>query len=640
MKRLLLIAIALAAMSAAASPIAISPRSTAPDATSNTTRPAVAVASNGRTFIVAWEDVADASKVFYRTYDDLGEANQPVPLLAVSGSFPAVVWNGSEWVIAASHSLDIRASRAAEHGGANGSEVVVLSGRTPPLLATGIAANGSELMIGNGETVLTAPDLSSPRPFRFRVRPLAAAGGTYLTLDETNHVAIVTRSGLMLTDVEIDPRAAIAATANGSEYALLIATPDSVESMMLATDGTLRGRQTLQVNGAASHPAVTFSGGSYLAAWALPNQLCSERFTLTSISAVQCEVRQSTPRAIALASGSANALLAWSETIAGTHTDSVFTRFYGEGITRQDAATTVTGKQTAPRIEKTGDGFGVRWIESSRLMSATLTARGNVLSVAQTASVGSVVQTARAAEGTLAVWSQDEHVMAQFIRDDGSWDEPFIVGDGAAPDVASDGEQWLVVWEKKSQIASTIVTRDRTVVATGGTLLAPSVSAQSHPAVASRGSDYLVAWTEAQAATQLMAVHVSSAGNANGSALNVASASGAIQVAVSGQTYLIAAENVVSAASDILVVSVAPNQPWRVHGYPNGFALLEGSPIRTRFIDLHGNVEQGGVLPLDANSFDFLFDGTRLVVAYEQPDGYLSSGLFLETYAPRRRGMS
>lgn len=638
MKRFLLMAIA--AMSAAGSPIALSPRSTAPDATSNTTRPAVAVASNGRTFIVAWEDVADTSKVFYRTYDDLGGANQPVPLLAVSGAFPAVVWNGSEWVIAASHSLDIRAARAAEHGGANGSEVVVWSGHAPPRLATGIAANGSELMIGNGETVLTAPDLSSPRPYRFGVRPLAAAGGTYLTLDETNHVAIVTRTGLVLTDVVIDPRAAIAATANGSEYALLIATPDSVESMMLATDGTLRGRQTLQVNGAASHPAVTFSGGSYLAAWALPNQLCSERFTLTSINAVQCEARQSTPRAIALASGNANALLAWSETIAGTHTDSVFTRFYGDAITRQDVATSVTGKQTAPRIEKTGVGFGVRWTEQSRLMSATLTSRGDVLAVAQTAQVGSVVQTAHAAEGTLAVWSQDEHVMAQFIRDDGSWDEPFVIGNGAAPEVASDGEQWLVVWEAKSQIASTIVTRDRTVVATGGALLAPSVSVQSHPAVASRGSDYLVAWSEQQAATQLMAIHVSSAGNANGSALNVASTSGAIQVAVSGQTYLIAAENVVSAASDILVISVASDQPWRVRGYPGGFALLEGSPIRTRFIDLHGNIEQGGVLPLDAISFDFLFDGSRLVVAYEQSDGYLSSGLFLETYAPRRRGMS
>jgi len=649
MKRLL--AILIVAMSAAGAPMAISPRSTAPDATSNTTRPAVAVASNGRTFIVAWEDVAEASKVFYRTYDDLGEANQPVPLLAVNGSFPAVVWNGSEWVIAASHSLDIRAARAAEHGGANGNEIVVWSSHTPPLLATGIAANGSELMIGNGETVLTAPDLSSPRPFRFRVRPLAAAGGTYLTLDETNHVAIVTRSGLMLTDVLIDPRAAIAATANGSEYALVMATPDSVESMMLATDGTLRARQTLQINGAASHPAVTFSGGSYLAAWALPNQLCSERFTLTSINAVQCETRPSTPRAIALASGSANALLAWSETIAGTHTDSVFTRFYSSdapaAIARQDVATSVTGMQTAPRIEKTADGFGVRWMEPSRLMSATLTSRGDVLAVAQTASVGSTVQTAHAAEGTLAVWSQDEQVLAQFIRDDGKWDEPFVVGDGTAPDVASDGEQWLVVWEAKSQIASTIVTRDRTVVATSGTLLAPSVSAQSHPAVASRGGDYLVAWSEQQAATQLMAIGVSSAGNANGGVLGLASTLGAIQqiqLAVSGRTYLIGAQNeandVVSVVSDILVVSIAPDQPWRVRGYPGGFALLEGSPIRTRFIDLHGDIEQGGVLPLVANSFDFLFDGSRLVLAYEKPDGYLSTALFLESYAPRRRGVA
>jgi hypothetical protein len=564
------------------------------------------------------------------------------------------VWNGSDWVIAASDNLDIRAARAAERGGAIGSEIVVLSSHTAPLLDTGIAANGSELMIGNGETVLTAPDLSSPRPFRFRVRPLAAAGGTYLTLDETNHVAIVTRSGIMLTELAIDPGATVAATANGSEYALLITGRDSVESILLSTAGTVRARQTLQVNGDASRPAVTFSGGVYVAAWALPDQLCTETFTLTSISAVQCETRQSTPHAIAIASGTANALLAWSERITGTHTDVVFTRLYssnaGAAIAGQDVATSVTGTQRFPRIEKTNAGFGVTWTEPSRLMSARLDERGDVQAVAVTAQISGAVRTAYAAGGTLAVWTQGDQVTAQFIRDDGSFDPPFVLGKGTAPEVASDGEQWLVVWEAKSQIVSTIVTREQVVVSNGGVLLAPSASAQSHPAVASRGSDYLVAWSEQQAATQLMVIGVSRAGNANGSALDLAATRGAIQqlqLAASGSTYLVVAQNeatdigfpATSFVPGILIAGIAPDQPWRLRNYDGGFALLEGAPIRTRFIDVLGNVAEREALPISAYSFDFLFDGPRLLLAFEKADGYLSSAVFLESYAPRSRAI-
>ena len=660
MRRLLPIAIAaLAVMSAAATPVAISPRSSAPDAASNTARPAVAVASNGRTFIVAWEDLAESSRVFYRTYDDDGVSNGQAPLLAVNGSGPAVVWNGSEWVIAASDDLDIRAARAAERGGALGNEIVVLSGRTASVLGTGIAANGSELMIGNGETVLTAPDLTSPRPFRFRVRPLAAAGGTYLTLDETNHVAIVTRSGIMLTEFAIDPHAKVAATANGSEYALVIAGPDSVEAMLLSTAGTVLGRQTLQVNGSASQPAVTFIGGSYVAAWALPNQLCTEDFTATSISAVRCETRQSTPRTIAIAAGTRNALLAWSERLTGTSTDAVFTRLYSAtsggaaAIAQQDVATSVTGTQRFPRIEQTGfqktAGFGVRWTEPARLMSATLDTRGGVQTVTETAQIAAdSVRTAHSAEGTLAVWTQDGQVTAQFIRDGGSFDPPFVLGKGTNPEVASDGARWLVVWEANARIMSTLVLPDRTVVSKGGMLLAPSVSAQSHPAVASRGSDYLVAWSEQQAATQLMAIGVSKAGNANGNALDLAATAGAIQevqIAASGSTYFVAAQDeandigflATSFVSDILVGGIAPDQPWRLRGYEGGFALLEGAPIRTVFVDTAGDVTERGALPVSAYSFDFVLDEGRLLLAFEKADGYLSSAVFVESYAPRRR---
>jgi len=666
MKPLVLaVAIALVGAAAAASPVAISRRSVDADTQSGFTRPHVAVASNGRTFVVAWDDVFMPAfyngKVYYRTYSDDGAAEQAVPSLAMNDSFaPAVVWNGSEWVIAASFAFDpgtpgeppsLRAARIAEHGGAIAEQVAVISSGIPPRLPTGIAANGGELMIGNGETVLTSPDLTSPRPFRFRVRPLAAAGGTFLTVDDKSNVAVVTRNGAVLSTFTVYSGEALAATANGSEYALVFTRPGSVEAMTVATDGTITSRRTLQTNADAAQPAVTFTGGVYLAAWALPNRLCTESFTLTSINAAQCEVRSSTPLSIAVAGGTSNALLAWSERITATRTDVVRTRFYsnaGTNISRQDAfATSASGTQRAPRIEKTAEGLAVRWTEPAGLMSATVMTRGDVRGVREIAPAGSSVsRIAHASAGTLTVWSQDGRVMARFQRDDDRFDPPFVLGDGRDPDVATDGDQWLVVWEKESQIASTIVTADRIVVSPGGTLLARSVSAQSHPAVASRGSDYLVAWSQQEAAAQLMAIGVSTSGNPNGGVLDLASTRLAIQqiqIAVSGRRYLIVAQNdlgfpATSLVPDIFVAGVPADQPFRVRGHDGGFALLEGSPIRIHFIDLLGNDQPGNVLPIAARSYDFLFDGPRLMLAYEQPDGYVSSTLFLETFAPRRRG--
>ncbi|HEY4641712.1 MAG TPA: hypothetical protein VII75_10235, partial [Thermoanaerobaculia bacterium] len=225
---------AVCCLSASAAPLAIHPRPTDPDVTSGMARPHVAVASNGKTFIVTWEDRSvpgspNSGKIYYRTFAaDTGVADQATPLLAVSDAFaPAVVWNGAEWVIAGSQTFDagtgidqptLRAARVSEHGGGVGNETVVLSTQTPPSLNTGIAANGAGLLIGNGNAALTARDLSQPHSFRFRVKPLAAAGGTFLTLDESNHVAIVTNTGIVLTDFALATGGTVAATANGSEY--------------------------------------------------------------------------------------------------------------------------------------------------------------------------------------------------------------------------------------------------------------------------------------------------------------------------------------------------------------------------------------------------------------------------------------
>lgn len=680
MTRLLTFAMLLATAGVSALPVAINPRTPEIDVSSNMTRPHVAAASNGRTFIVTWEDRAalappESGDLYFRTYSETGTPDQQTPLLAMNDAFaPAVVWNGSEWVIAGSFTftpvagLDqpvLRAARIDEHGGAIGNQLVVASGQTPPSLTTGMASNGSGLLIGNGSTVLTARDLSSPHAFRFHVKPLAATGGTFLTIDDTNHLAVVSSNGVTLSSTLLAAGSSVAATANGSEYGVVIANGEIVEGMTLASVGSITSRQTLQANANAAQPAITFSGPSYLAAWALPNQLCSQRFTLSSIGTVQCELRPATPNSISLAAGFSTTLLAWSETVLGTRTDVVRTRYYAGGaipqLASENVVTGVSGTQRFPRIEKTVGGVTVRWTEpglDSKLVSTILTEGGQLRALSSVSS-GSVllsdarVRMAHASGGTLAVWPQATSVMAQFVRDDGSNEPPFLLGDGHDPDIASDGTDWLVVWQTNaatSQIASTIVTASRTVATPGGTLLARSSSAQRIPAIASRGTDYLVAWNEVEAANQLMALAVTPSGNATGGVFDLAATQGAIQqiqLAQSGGIYLIVVQNeagdigfpIAENVPGIFVAGVAPDQPWRVRGNDDGFALLEGSPIRTRFIDFTGHDRIGGTLPLDVSDFDFVYDGPRLILAYEQADGYLSSKVFLDSFAPRMRAL-
>ncbi|HJW94111.1 MAG TPA: hypothetical protein VJ901_10875, partial [Thermoanaerobaculia bacterium] len=387
-----------------------------------------------------------------------------------------------------------------------------------------------------------------------------------------------------------------------------------------------------------------------------------ERFTLTSTGEPQCEQRQSTPSAISIASSASAALLAWSESVAETSTGQVWTRFYpvagGSPITpTQNVVTGSAGLQRFPRIERTPDGLQVRWTEpalASRLVSATLTTRGELTAMSTISAPSATLlsnvrmRTARGAAGTLSVWSQSNVVRAQLAHDDGSVEPPFTIGNGNDPDIATDGTQWLVIWQTNDlipQIASTIVTSDLGVVSPDDSLLARSDTKQTLGAVMSRGSDYLVVWNETSV---VKAITVSTSGNPGDKVLDLTASRGVIeelQVAASGNAYLVVAQNEVGdiafpatqPARDIFVAGVAADQPWRVRGFDGGFALLEGSPIRIRYIDRLGADRAGGSLPTAVSDFDFVYDGPRLFLAYEQSDGYLSSNLFLDIFGPRVR---
>jgi hypothetical protein len=163
-------------------------------------------------------------------------------------------------------------------------------------------------------------------------------------------------------------------------------------------------------------------------------------------------------------------------------------------------------------------------------------------------------------------------------------------------------------------------------------------------AVASRGSDYLVAWAESGPASgQLMAIGVSSSGTPSGGTMTLAGGAIAeVQIAASGRLYLIVVKApnigfpVTSIVPDILVAGVQDG-PVNVQPRAGGFAVFYGAPVRATYVDALGHHSDGGVLPVDLYyPFDFLYDGPRLVLARVAPDGW-SSQVLLDLYDPRVR---
>jgi hypothetical protein len=290
-----------------------------------------------------------------------------------------------------------------------------------------------------------------------------------------------------------------------------------------------------------------------------------------------------------------------------------------------------------PAIVADGTGYSVAWNEAASTPRAVLggvDSRGTVRpATTLSAPVESRVKLVRVGGRTLAVWATSSHVYAQFADESAQ-----LLGVGDQPDVATDGSTALVVWRQFDHIVSSLVTASGVALTPDGQRLTPEVAAQSLPTVASRGTDYLVAW--AQNGNGINAIGVSSAGFVNGSPLALASTASsinALDVEASGRTYLIAAAGAAfaptSLVQDILVTGVDGGIVRVQPRDGGGFAVLHGgAPLQIANIDAAGRVQSDSALPITVTSADFVFDRGRFVVAYTAADQ-----LFVEMFDPRRR---
>jgi len=665
--------LSLIALAAPASTIPVAPRDLTTDIFTGHGRPVVSLATNGNTFLLAWEDrvfpIYDStSHIYVRTFDANGQQEQPLPVAINATISPAAVWSGSEWVIGSTGYVSrfdsfpvarLYATRVNEHATESSERIEIAAENRGAGGSVGAVSNGNELFIGNfGNAVVTSPDLQSRVKLAQPLRPLAAAGGTFLAQGSGSAV-VLSRDGAVLQNIAASN--AVAGTSGGNQYAIVYATGTSVEALIAGTDGAITNRATLETNISPSIPAVIRRGDSYLAAWVSGGRnLCFATFNATTKSAVQCH-ETGLVQSLALADNGSGTLVAWSVTSnAFNETDHLFTSFGPSSVLPQLAhpadAATMLRPQAQARLALDRNGVTAVWTDGrvpyiGGLDRGALQARVPRPVMLQNEHLNNL-RVSRSRNATLVLWSallanSKWEVRASIIPDDGSPQINLTLPAAMTAEVASDGDHWLAVWQSEGttpQVLSTIITSQGVAVSPDGTPLAPSASGQYNVVVASRGSDYLVAWTEnGPSSGLLMAIGVSSAGTPSGGAMNLAGGPlGEVRIAASGRLYLIVVQApnlgfpVTSIVPDILVAGV-PEMPVSVKPRADGFAVLHGSPLRATYVDALGNHSDAGVLPFDSfYAFDFLYDGPRLVLARVAPDGW-SSRVLLELYDPRVR---
>jgi len=666
------LSLSLVTLAASASTIPVASRDLVADNFTGRGRPVLSAASNGTTFIVAWEDrlmpIYDStSTVHVRTFDANGQPEQSLPVPTAATVSPAVVWSGKEWVLASVGSRSnfdpfpvahLYATRVSEHATEVSAPVELSSTPNGAGGRVGAVADGNDLFIGNfGNAVIATPDLQPRLKLAPPLRPLAAADGTFLAEGKFNAL-VLSRDGTVLQN--IGAGGVIAGTSNGHEYAVVYAAGDSVVALILTNDGLILHSATLATSVNASIPTVIRRGDAYLAGWVSGGNICFATFDAAAKSAAQCHAA-GLVQSLALADNGSGTLVAWSVTSnAYGETDHLYTSFGPSSSLpslepARDAATMLR-PQTQPRLASDANGVTAVWTDGrvpfiGGLDRGALQAHASRPVMMQSERLYNL-RVSRSRHATLVLWSAllangKSEVRGSIIPDDGSPQTNLTLPGAATAEVASDGEQWLAVWDsggEKAQVLSTIITAQGIAVSPQGTPLAPSAAAQLGVAVASRGGDYLVAWTENGPGSGLLqAIGVSSAGTPSGGVMTLAGGPiTAVRVAASGRLYLIVVQApnigfpVTSIVPDILVAGV-PEAPFSVRARDGGFAVLHGSPLRATYVDAFGNHSDGGVLPFSSYyDFDFLYDGPRLVLARVVPDGW-GSQVLLDLYDPRMR---
>ena len=316
---------------------------------------------------------------------------------------------------------------------------------------------------------------------------------------------------------------------------------DPTVSAEFGLDNPVPGEGTSQTN-----PAIAGNGGGYLVVWQ------DDRDTVTHIygSRVSTAGVVSDPLGFPIASATGNAtnpavasngtdyLVAWQDDRNGSSTDIYGTRVTATGLVTDGAATglalsTATGYQQNPAVASNGTDYLVAWddyrngsysdIYGTRVTAAGVVTDGAAAGLALSTATNHQTGPAVASTGTdyLVVWADYRSgtfpdIYGTRVTSAGAVTDDAAIGLALstatnfqiAPAIASNGTDYLVAWQDFRaglawDVYGTRVAADGTVTdgAATGLALSTATNAQMNVAVASDGTDYLVAWMDLRSGT-------------------------------------------------------------------------------------------------------------------------------------------
>jgi hypothetical protein len=452
------------------------------------------VASNGTDYLVTWylRGTDGFDDVYARRVSSTGTLLDTADIPVATGygyneTSPVVASNGSVYVVAWA---DSRATNSHIYATRISNAGVVLDG-------TGVAVSSATLefspvIASNGTDFFIAW-------LDFRNSGSRDVYGTRVTA--SGSISVVDSAGLAVSTTSTIQENYPAVSSNGTDYLVAwtawITSPSTFQtracriSSSAASSSAVVDTTSLVLSTAANYkrPTVARAGTDYLVAWegngsttgttTLYNAWVSSTGTITSgsgfpISTALSSLNQIEP---AVASNGSSYLVVWTDMSSGI-------QIYGVRVTREGGAldvpplvlTSAARERQTPAVTSNGTDYFVTWMDFRNTNWDIYGAR--VLGSGSSSS---------------AVVDPDGFVISATSAFEN------------APAVASDGEDYFVVWRQdvsgRGDIHGARVTSAGVVQDTSGIALATNLVEHYAPRVASNGSNYLVVWAEYQPLT-------------------------------------------------------------------------------------------------------------------------------------------
>lgn len=647
--------------------LALSPVRIGPAAAGFRDKPVLVMGTS--TFIVAWEERSAANNVetghvWVRFFSPEGAPKPGGAIDLGPGNAPAAVWDGTEYFLVwtrnylAPSVIGPRPVAEGLHLREDGtitpnSRITIGVGEQANSGNAAVSWSGLGYAVAWDRTVVrldrfgkilstTATQLTNPK--------ISAMRGDFLVVGRNGDF----EDGVILPSLDTpkpigrvyDFPAAYALGSGTNEFVGVFAGEKGVTAIFLGPGGSAAGFLTL-TNDPSTDVSLTNDGTSFLAVYTADHTTCYRRFTLENVGPTGCFARDFNRRAPSVDAGVSSIGLAVVQTMTTDVDQIVFSTAASPtvpDITDSTIVAEFTQSQTEPAILRDATGTTVLWTEPidgrTQIWWGHVDANGVRAAdqiLAPSAFAQSRADIAPGFSDSLAVWQEQPSVGRIAAVRVSPAGEPrtatATLGIGAAPRVASNGRDWLVVWQGPnygtspySDILTTIVTEGGSIASPNGLRTEQSDALRIEPKVLWNGREFVVIWTQYVGSNTALVrgVRVSANGALLGDVKTLIDGRGVgtANIAWNGKEYLVVGGAGVAVHVDASLNAGAPfvvPPNANVEALENGlFVIVSPSPAGSRAAIVGtGRTMSEVALPFAANpGLDLIADGNRLRIGY------------------------